>query len=82
MRCHSLIRSAVQTTALGARGRQLGSGGGVGGDVAGPDGCVQRRPERCLHADQGRGGHRPAYGLVLAADRGEHRLHVRWRQVG
>jgi hypothetical protein len=63
------------------RGRQLGPGGSVSGDMAGADGSVQRCSQRRLDTDQRRGRHGPAHGLVLAVDRGEHRLHMRRRQV-
>jgi hypothetical protein len=74
VQCVQLIRTAIGPPRSG----QLGGGGGVGGDVPGAAGGIQRRPQCRLDADQCRGGHRPTHGFMLPGDRGKHRLHMRW----
>jgi len=63
------------------RSGQLHACGGVVGDQSTPDGGVQRRPQRRTDPMQCCRRRRSAQRLVLADDRGEHRLHLTHHQI-
>jgi len=51
-------------------------GGGVGGEEPGSDGGVERRAQCRPDAGLGSSGDRAPFSLMLAGDRGEHRLYM------
>ena len=61
--------------------RQFSAAGRVVGDQPAAHRGVQRRPQRGPDPVERRGRNRRPERLMLADDRGEHRLHVRGRQL-